>query len=330
MLTFKIALTVVDSDGEAETVEIATLGKDVEQVGDLGLTLAESKGLLQELQRQVVQRQAAAYAEEHRPCLTCGRRRRKKDHYLTAFRTLFGNVEIESPRLYHCRCSEHARKTFSPLTELMPEHAAPELLYLETKWASLAPYAKVADLLKDVLPVSPTTNAATIRNHLHGVAERDESALGEERVFLAEGCPCDWAALPKPEGPITVGIDGGYVRDWHEKKKHFGVIAGKSVPRDRPAKRFAFAQGYDEKPKRRLFEVLRAQGFQMNQRVVFFSDGGDDVRQLSRYMGPFSEHYLDWFHLTMRLTVLGQYAKGVARVDEEVGAELEELLESLK
>ena len=92
----------------------------------------------------------------------------------------------------------------------MPEHAAPELLYLETKWASLAPHAKVASLLKDVLPVSPTTNVATIRNHLQRVAERDEEALDEEaldeealdeeRVFFAEGCPRDWAELPRPEG----------------------------------------------------------------------------------------------------------------------------------
>ena len=33
---------------------------------------------------------------------------------------------------------------------------SPELLYLETKWASLIAYAKVAELLKDVLPSSFT------------------------------------------------------------------------------------------------------------------------------------------------------------------------------
>ena len=30
-----------------------------------------------------------------------------------------------------------------------------------------------------------------------------------------------------PDGPITVGIDGGYVRDWEAKKHHFEVIVGK-------------------------------------------------------------------------------------------------------
>ena len=48
----------------------------------------------------------------------------------------------------------------------------------------------------------------------------------------------------------------------------------------------------------------------MNQRVMFFSDGGTDIREVQLYLNPEAEHYLDWFHLTMRLTVMGQYAKG--------------------
>ena len=49
---------------------------------------------------------------------------------------------------------------------------------------------------------------------------------------------------------------------------------------------------------------------QMNQRVMFFSDGGTDVREVQLYLNPEAEHYLDWLHLTMRLTVMGQYARG--------------------
>jgi hypothetical protein len=50
---------------------------------------------------------------------------------------------------------------------------------------------------------------------------------------------------------------------------------------------------------------------QMNQQVTFFTDGGDDVRELPLYLNPQSEQYLDWFHLTMRITVMNQLAKGV-------------------
>jgi hypothetical protein len=50
----------------------------------------------------------------------------------------------------------------------------------------------------------------------------------------------------------------------------------------------------------------------MNQQVVFLSDGGDTVRDLQAYVSPESEHLLDWFHVTMRLTVRGQMIKGMA------------------
>jgi hypothetical protein len=45
--------------------------------------------------------------------------------------------------------------------------------------------------------------------------------------------------------------------------------------------------------------------------VVFLTDGDEDVRDLPLYMNPQAEHYLDWFHITMRLTVLLQMAKGL-------------------
>ena len=93
----------------------------------------------------------------------------------------------------------------------------------------------------------------------------------------------------------------------------FEVITGKSVKADGDAKVFAFVNKYDAKPKRRLYEVLKSQGLQMNQQVVFLSDGGDTVRSLQRYLSPESEHLLDWFHITMRLTVMKQMTKGMIR-----------------
>jgi len=69
---------------------------------------------------------------------------------------------------------------------------------------------------------------------------------------------------------------------------------------------FAWVQTYDEKPKRRLFELLQSQGMQPNQQVEFLSDGGEDVRNVQLYLNPQAEHLLDWFHLTMRLTVLSK------------------------
>lgn len=49
----------------------------------------------------------------------------------------------------------------------------------------------------------------------------------------------------------------------------------------------------------------------MNQDITFLSDGGDTVRKLLYYLSPKSEHVLDWFHGTMRLTVMKNTAKGL-------------------
>ena len=96
------------------------------------------------------------------------------------------------------------------------------------------------------------------------------------------------------------------------KQGWFEVIAGKTVvafrrteEREIPAdKCFGFVQTYDDKPRRRLWELLKSQGMQENQQIVFMSDGGENVRRVQEYLHPFSEHLIDWFHITMRLTVL--------------------------
>jgi hypothetical protein len=97
------------------------------------------------------------------------------------------------------------------------------------------------------------------------------------------------------------------------KQGWFEVIAGKSVVTFRwedaeeevpSAKCFGFLQTYNEKPRRRLWELLKSRGIQENQQIVFLSDGGENVRRVQEYLHPFSEHLIDWFHITMRLTVL--------------------------
>ena len=47
-------------------------------------------------------------------------------------------------------------------------------------------------------------------------------------------------------------------------------------------------------------------------------------------MSPCAEHVLDWFHITMRLTVLGQSARGLAHHDEEEAQHAERELKRIK
>ena len=68
---------------------------------------------------------------------------------------------------------------------------------------------------------------------------------------------------------------------------------------------------------------------QPNQQVTFLTDGGDDIRDLPRYLNPQAEHLLDWFHLTMRITVLTQLAKGL-RCPPERSAHITQELQRVK
>jgi hypothetical protein len=50
---------------------------------------------------------------------------------------------------------------------------------------------------------------------------------------------------------------------------------------------------------------------------------------VQHYLNPEAEHCLDWFHVTMRFTVMGQYAKGLDTTQEN-RQEILKLLESVK
>lgn len=168
------------------------------------------------------------------------------------------------------------------------------------------------------------------------VAERLEAELGPEQRGFVEGCPADWEEMPTPEPPVTVGIDGGYVRSWMDRPANFEVIVGKSViePDEdgtaEPARRFGFVVGHDAKPRRRLHELLRKQGVGMNREVTFMSDGGKGVRDLQWAMRPNAEQVLDTFHIAMRVTVMQQIARGLPPPHDEARARIIARLERVR
>jgi hypothetical protein len=323
-----------DDDSSPAVHEVAQIERDDLHVDTLGLHLAEAKDLLQKVQEVVVTEQVHRYLDEQVVCPECGRPRRHKDATTIVLRTLFGTVHLRSPRWWHCSCRSQPTRTFSPLAAALPERTTPELLYLETKFSGLISYGQSASLLAETLPLGRRLHATTVRRHAQTAAARLEDELGPEQPMLIEGCQAEWDELPRPDLPLTVGLDGGYVHSSQQRSRRdgwFEVIAGKSMPADGPGKCFGFVQTFDRKPKRRLFEVLKAQGMQPNQQVTFLTDGGDDVRELPLYLNPHAEHLLDWFHVTMRLTVLNQMAKSVgSRDNPNLTAELAEELERLK
>ena len=335
-MKFRGEVICVNDEGAEQRHDVLEMERHELAMETLGLSLGDGKAILRGVQDFVASQQISEGLEQRRRCPNCGRRQHSKAAGTSTVETVFGPVAVPNPRWERCPCRKEGPKTFRPTAIWLKGRTSPERLYLETKWGSLIPYEKVADLLKEVLPVSESTNHETVRDHLQAVAERMEEELGEERPADPVK-PEEDPKLPLPDGPMTVGIDGGYVRATH-KEGFFEVIAGRIVVafrrREEDAipspKCFGFVQTYDEKPRRRLWQLMKSQGMQENQQVVFLSDGGEDIRPVREYLHPHSEHVLDWFHITMRLTVLQQQTKALEKQRAETGAEVSKHLESIK
>ena len=226
----KLQLVICNDEGHEETVtDVITLNKNNQRIEHLGLTLSEAKQLLSTTQRHLLRQQVDAFLDTCSDCPDCGTPLKLKARASRSFRTLFGTYQFYSPRLDYCDCARRKTASFRPLSALLTESVAPELLYMEAKWSSLVSYGMSLDALKDFLPLEVTLDVKTIRYDTLKVATRLEAELGEEQQRFIEGDPSDWDLLPLPDGCFKVGIDGGYVRNWFDKKHNFEVIVGKSM-----------------------------------------------------------------------------------------------------
>jgi hypothetical protein len=83
------------------------------------------------------------------------------------------------------------------------------------------PFGKVAALLSELLSISGTQHASTMRNRTRQVGE----------TIVEQQNSADTA---KPVGPVVIGLDGGYVRHRHGGEgRYFEVIAGKVIDVER-------------------------------------------------------------------------------------------------
>ena len=215
--------------------EVFAADRDDLAPGTLGLQLAEAKDLLAAVQDTVVGQQASAAIARQVACPDCGRARRHKDTRTIVVRSLFGALRLASPRWWHCGCRDQPARTFQPLAGLLPERTTPELAYLQARFAALVSYGLTADLLGELLPLGRRLHPAVVRRQTQAVALRLEDELGEERSSFIGTCQRDREELPRPDLPIVVGLDGGYVHSSQQRSRTdgwFEVIAGKAIPAD--------------------------------------------------------------------------------------------------
>ncbi len=142
------------------------------------MTLKEAKEIAIGIQPKLVTHQISDYLAHHRACACCGKSRNIKGYLSLMYRTLFGKLSLRSPRLHECSCQPKTNMSFSPLAEILAEHIAPELCYLESKWASLMSYGMTVKLLEEVLPLN--ISPSSVYHSTQQVAQRLEKELGDE------------------------------------------------------------------------------------------------------------------------------------------------------
>ena len=334
MMHLAIRVVMIDDAGvERDVYEVARLDRDRLSPETLGLSLSEAKTITGGIQQALSRAQVETWHAGRRACPDCGRKRGLRGRRAIVLRTIFGVLRLESERLRSCSCAPGRAGSVSPLSELFPERSSPELQYVETKFASLISYGMTVKLMSELLPLDKSVGVEQVRRSLFRMAETYESDLADKIAGgSAEADPLD---TELPDGPLFVGMDGGYVRG--RDKNWFEVIVGKSIVAfhhdgrapDPAGRCFGFVQTFDQKPRTRLIDNLLKQGLRSTQQVVFMSDGADTLRRLQRRIVPEAEHLLDWFHVAMRLTVLKQMIKG-AWSDEVVVAEKLAALEKIK
>ena len=190
-------------------------------------------------------------------------------------------------------------------------------------------YGLTVDLLKESFPIDEKLSIETVRKNTLAVANKINDLLEEEKQIYAKPFSKADPKAFKNESTI-VGLDGGYLRSWSDKKTNFELIVGKSIPNEGDPKVLGLVSSKDEKPKRRLVEMLESQGIQESDGVCFMSDGRESLKNLQTYINPNAKHILEWFHITMKITVLQQYIKGVTNIDEKNGTIATKLMDSIK
>ncbi len=245
-----ILLQIIGDDGAiGPAEEVTAFEKATERPEDLGLSIAEGKAMLAAAQARTVLAQATTWSRRRRCCSACGKRRRGKGSYPLVFRSLYAmsNWTVRAYtaaraklRTARPRCRRFG--TSSPATSLPSgstwKHAGP-------RWCPIPRQPGCWPLCCRSRPARtgpPCGNTRCVWRN----GQRPSS--GTSDLASIDGCQAEWAELPIPEGRIVAALDGGYVRNWDDRKCNFELIVGRSVPEDRAPRYLGLVHGYDQKP----------------------------------------------------------------------------------
>jgi hypothetical protein len=197
-------------DGQTVGVDIMEFSRRdcLEDIANLGLTLAEGKQLLARVRQEVVAAQVGNHAVLRPACRTCNGRCHVKDWRLHRIATLFGEVRVRLPPFLCGECG-HTETGVN-----WPSHcrATPAVDQLHAHLSALMTYRVAADVLLHLLPIDAGKSHETLRSHTLRVGEQLGDAAADQPATAAAA--------------ITLSLDSTFVRSREEGERHLEVRVG--------------------------------------------------------------------------------------------------------
>jgi hypothetical protein len=305
IMKIDLLLGITDDSGASKSIALGTADmKATPSIATLGLSLANGKAFLAQLQTHVVAAQVAAINARHKACPVCQSARRIKDYHQVCFRSLFGNVRVRVPRFEPPNCQCHLP---ADAMQKRQRWISAELEFVQNQLAGTLPYARSAQILSLLMPVAGGNAASTVREHLLGVGRR----LDTQGLQATQ----EQTSSPDAVNMTSVGLDSGYVRHCDpDGKQDFEVVAGRALRADLGQRSIAFVRTVDDHANQRI-KALLAPFSTTADNMAVFTDGDNQLRQWQLSTLPGSKHILDWYHLRQRVSKLSRvvHSKETAR-----------------
>jgi hypothetical protein len=261
--------------------------------------------------------------ESQLACDRCGSMLAHKDARSIVVRTVFGKVDVPSPRLWACSCAAkqgQPRRSVSPLCKAVHQRVTPELEYLQAKWAAHLPYRQATELLREVLPLDKGISFGSTRRRILAIGraldaqiERDiasgPKAVSAEQVRESTTVGCvsvdsAWLSFRSSPKSRKAARDLAELKSpWAQKltqDRHVNIVAGRATLANRTPRLYAYVHKLAPSAPARLDQFLFASGVAPDERVTGISDDAGefgkavDGSQLAR------GRILDWFHIAMK------------------------------
>lgn len=325
-------------NGEAEATIVASVERPDQSVSDLGLTLAEGRALLAEIQSVLISQQAASWMAGQLACRRCGSALPHKDSPSIMMWTVFGKVEVPSPRLWACNCTARQgvpRRTVSPLCGAVPRRVTPELEYLQAKWAAHLPYRQAVELLREVLPLDKGVSLGSTRRQALAVGQALDAEIERDIVSMAK--PVEGGQVRESSGVDCVSVDSAWLRFSSSPKsrkaaregaellsplaqkvvqeRHVNIVAGRATFADRTPRLYAYVHKQVPSAAARLDQFLSASGVDPKERVSVISDDAGEFGKAVEGSQLARGRILDWFHIAMKFEAAKNSAFGNATIE---------------